>query len=95
MAKKRKSGGRKKGQSGKGKSIQCSKCGRMVPRDKAKKFTRAVSIVEYQVAKEIRKQGGYVGTKTVTSYLCVSCAIHSRKIKIRSKDERKGEKTQW
>jgi len=89
MAKKRKSGGRKKGQSGKGKSVQCSKCGRITPRDKAKKFTKQVSIVEYQIAKEIRAQGGFVQTKTIMAYYCVSCAIHSRKIKIRSKDERK------
>ncbi|MCK4566319.1 MAG: 30S ribosomal protein S26e, partial [Candidatus Thorarchaeota archaeon] len=45
MAKKRKSGGRSKGSSGKGKSVQCSKCGRMVPVDKAKKHTKRVSVV--------------------------------------------------
>ena len=89
MTKKRKSGGRSKGGTGRGTSVQCSKCGRTVPRDKAKKFTKQVSLVEYQVAKDIRKQGGFVGSKTITSYLCVSCAIHSRKIKIRAREDRK------
>jgi small subunit ribosomal protein S26e len=95
MTKKRKSGGRGKGQSGRGPSVQCAKCNRTVPRDKAKKFTKNVSLVEYQVARDIRKQGGYVSTKVVTSYYCISCAVHTGKVRIRSKDERKGSEQQW
>ncbi|MDO8055733.1 MAG: hypothetical protein Q6361_02625, partial [Candidatus Hermodarchaeota archaeon] len=34
---KRKSGGRSKGATGRGATVQCSQCGKVVPRDKAKK----------------------------------------------------------
>lgn len=89
MGKKRKSGGRSKGQSGRGPSVQCSKCGRYVPRDKAKKHTRNVTIVDHETSKMIRKQKGYVPRKRVTSYLCVSCAVHTGKVKIRARIDRK------
>jgi len=87
--KKRKSGGRRKGSSGRGKSVQCTKCGRMVPVDKAKKYTKRVSAVEPQLARELRQQGSYIQTKVVTSYYCVSCAVHAGKVQIRQASERK------
>ncbi|MGV9170420.1 MAG: 30S ribosomal protein S26e, partial [Promethearchaeia archaeon] len=40
MAKKRRSGGRSKNKSGRTGTVQCSKCGAVVPADKAKKYTR-------------------------------------------------------
>ncbi|MGY5874476.1 MAG: 30S ribosomal protein S26e [Candidatus Thorarchaeota archaeon] len=89
MGKKRKSGGRSKGSSGKSKSVQCSKCGRMVPTDKAKKYTKRVSAVEPQLARELRQQGSYIQTRIVTSYYCISCAIHSGKVQIRQASERR------
>ncbi|MHA1613718.1 MAG: 30S ribosomal protein S26e [Candidatus Thorarchaeota archaeon] len=89
MAKKRKSGGRSKGSSGKGKSVQCSKCGRMVPVDKAKKHTKRVSVVDPQLARELRQSGSYIQTRRVTQYYCVSCAVHSGRVQIRQASERK------
>ncbi|MHA2024414.1 MAG: 30S ribosomal protein S26e [Candidatus Thorarchaeota archaeon] len=89
MAKKRKSGGRSKGGSGKSKSVQCSKCGRIVPTDKAKKYTKRVSTVDHQLARELRAQGSYIQTRMVTSYYCVSCAVHSGKVQIRQASDRK------
>ncbi|MHA1949212.1 MAG: 30S ribosomal protein S26e [Candidatus Thorarchaeota archaeon] len=89
MAKKRKSGGRKKGSSGKSGTVQCSKCGRIVPADKAKKYTKRVSSVDPQLARELRQQGSYIQTRVVTSYYCVSCAVHSGKVQIRQASERK------
>ncbi len=89
MGKKRKSGGRSKGSSGRSKSVQCTKCGRIVPVDKAKKFTKNVSSVDPQLARELRQQGSYIQTRRITSYFCVSCAVHSGKIQIRQASERK------
>ncbi|MGY5853428.1 MAG: 30S ribosomal protein S26e [Candidatus Thorarchaeota archaeon] len=89
MGKKRKSGGRSKGSSGKSKSVQCSKCGRMVPADKAKKYTKRVSAVDPQLARELRQQGSYIQTRRVTAYYCVSCAVHSGMVQIRQASERK------
>ena len=91
MPKKRKSGGRSKGGKGKSASVQCSKCGRTIPYDKAKKVTRYVSLVDRSLGQELRKQGAYVPRRAVIEYLCVSCAVHLGKVKIRSKDDRKSD----
>ncbi|MFW9812128.1 MAG: 30S ribosomal protein S26e [Candidatus Thorarchaeota archaeon] len=89
MGKKRKSGGRSKGSSGKSGNVQCSKCGRIVPADKAKKYTKRVSAVDPQLARELRQQGSFIQTRKVTSYYCVSCAVHAGRVQIRQASERK------
>jgi small subunit ribosomal protein S26e len=89
MTKKRKSGGRTKGKKGRGQTVQCSLCGRMVPADKAKKQTKYVSLVAPQLARELRKAGTHIPTRRVTKYYCISCAVHRGRVKIRSKDDRK------
>ncbi len=89
MGKKRKSGGRSKGGQGRSGTVQCSKCGRIVPADKAKKYTKRVSAVEPQLARELRKQGSYIQTRRITQYYCVSCAVHSGKVQIRQASERR------
>lgn len=89
MAKKRKSGGRSKGSSGRSGTVQCSSCGRIVPTDKAKKFTKRVSSVDPQLARELRKQGSYIPVRKVTSYYCISCAVHKGRVQIRQASERK------
>ncbi|MHA1271167.1 MAG: 30S ribosomal protein S26e [Candidatus Helarchaeota archaeon] len=89
MPKKRKSGGRSKGKQGTRGRVQCSKCGRMVPADKAKKITVYSSPVDYRMQKELRSQGTYIPRIAHIKTLCISCAIHTRKIKIRAKKDRK------
>ena len=81
--------GRAKGGSGHKGSVQCSRCGRLVPADKAKKYTKNTSAVEYQIARELRQQGSYIPTRMVTQYYCVSCAVHSGKVRIRDDRQRK------
>ena len=88
MAKKRKSRGRKKGQSGRGKSVQCSKCGRIVPVDKVKTVTKRIPLVDRDTEFKLRKDGGYISSKVVTQKLCISCAVHTHKVNIRPKNER-------
>lgn len=89
MSTKRKSRGRSKGGKGKGGLVQCNKCGQQVPRDKAKKVSRRVSLVDSRMYKELRKAGTYMPTQTVMKYYCVSCAVHSHVVNIRSRDERR------
>jgi len=86
---KRKSRGRSKGGKGRSDRVQCSICGEFVPRDKAKKVTRRVSVVDPQLAKELRQKGAYIAAPRETKYYCISCAVHHGIVKVRSKEERK------
>ena len=89
MPKKRTSAGRRKGGKGSSGSVQCDNCGQTVPKDKAKKVTKPVQLVDYQLAKELREQGAYIPAHEVTKVYCISCAIHSKILKIRSADRRR------
>ncbi len=88
MPSKRKSRGRSKGGKGSSGVIQCASCGSMVPRDKAKKVTKRLSIVDYALAKELRQKGTYIAVPTDTKYYCVSCAVHRGIVKVRAENER-------
>ena len=90
MGKKRKSGGRSKGKKGMSTRVQCSFCGKLVPRDKAKKVTKYVTLVDPRISKELRQQGAFIPRRRVTKTACVSCAVHKGMVKVRAKDERKG-----
>jgi small subunit ribosomal protein S26e len=86
---KRKSRGRSKGQKGKGSLVQCNGCGELVPKDKAKKSTRRISLVDYALSKELRQQGAYLPSNFAIKFYCISCAVHRGIVKVRSKDSRK------
>jgi small subunit ribosomal protein S26e len=88
MPKKRKSRGRAKGRKGRSKMVQCSSCGSLVPRDKAKKVTQYKSLVDWTLGKELRAQGAYFTRHRVEKYYCISCAVHRRVVKVRAKAER-------
>lgn len=90
MPKKRKSGGRSGGKRGRSGNEQCHNCGRQVPTDKIKKITRWVSIVDPSMRKELQQAGAILPRRRVTNNYCISCAIHSKQRKIRSKADRKG-----
>lgn len=89
MPKKRKSRGRSKGGKGRSDYVQCSQCGALVPRDKAKKVTRRVSLVEPTLAKELKEKGAYLPSTVITKYYCISCAVHFGIVKVRAETERK------
>ncbi|MDH5448599.1 MAG: 30S ribosomal protein S26e [Candidatus Bathyarchaeota archaeon] len=89
MPVKRKSRGRSKGGKGKSALVQCSGCGELVPRDKAKRVSKRVSMVDYALAKELRQKGAYIAAPVDTKYYCVSCAVHHGVVKVRAKNERK------
>ncbi|HKM75087.1 MAG TPA: 30S ribosomal protein S26e [Candidatus Bathyarchaeia archaeon] len=89
MTKKRKSRGRSKGGKGRSEMIQCSNCGRPVPRDKAKRETRWTSLVDPSLARELRSHGTYIAREAVVRVYCVSCAVHFGISKVRSASERR------
>ena len=89
MTKKRSSGGRSKGDKGSAGTVQCSICGALVPRDKAKRQTRYTSLVDSRLLKELQQQGSTLTRTKVTKYYCISCAVHRGVVKVRGKDERK------
>jgi small subunit ribosomal protein S26e len=86
---KRKSRGRSKGGKGSSGTIQCAGCGQIVPKDKAKKSTRRLSIVDSALAKELRQKGTYIAAPIDTKYYCVSCAVHRGICKVRAESERR------
>jgi small subunit ribosomal protein S26e len=89
MPVKRKSRGRSKGGKGKGSMVQCHGCGQQVPRDKVKRVSRRVSLVDSLLYKELRQQGTYIASRTETTHYCVSCAVHRGVVKVRSKNQRR------
>ena len=89
MPLKRASRGRRKGGKGSSSVIQCVNCGGTVPKDKAKKVTSRLSLVEHQLAKELRAQGAYISAPKITKWYCISCAIHFKVLKIRSASKRR------
>jgi len=89
MPKKRESRGRRKGDKGKARVIQCDNCGRLVPEDKAICVTRTYSPVDPQLAAELEKKGAIIPRYPVTKCYCISCAIHYGLVKIRAEEERK------
>ena len=89
MPLKRASRGRRKGGKGSSDRIQCVNCGATVPRDKAKKITSRLNLVEHALAKELKTQGTYIATPKILKWYCISCAIHFRILKIRSESSRR------
>jgi len=89
MPVKRKSRGRSKGGKGKGALVQCSMCGQLVPRDKAKRVSHRVSLVDSALYRELRQKGTYVSSRMDTKYYCVSCAVHRGVVTVRAKEERR------
>jgi len=65
MPLKRASRGRRKGGKGSSDRIQCTNCGATVPKDKAKKVTSRLNLVEHQLAKELRAQGAYIASPRI------------------------------
>ena len=88
MPQKRKSRGRAKGGKGRSSLVQCSQCGGYVPRDKAKKVTVPVRLVDSSLAKELREQGAILPRSFSEKWYCVSCAVHRGVVNVRAKIER-------
>lgn len=97
MPKKRRNNGRNLCNKGKSISVHCNNCTRLVPKDKAIKRYVIKNMVDGSSKRDIEEATAYKDLETIPSmprlYIknqwCVSCAIHSRVVKVRKTEDKR------